>query len=245
MQLTLKIIAVFLAIYFSACTASDHSLSESDKQLQKKIVGSWEAKNRGMIQLNSDGTFTDTLLTPLLFAENTYVVNYVLSGKFEIKDGNLLFYEAGIEYSRDIVNKPLKDLVYIFDPRRISFEDNFLMLQEFRMFFSDSIGQKSIYGKWEHENYACVYEHNSKQNYKCGKINETFIFNSDLTCRYERKYLFNTSLNDESNSKSYYYKHPHLEIDSLENALVVFNENKMIWFQNDPVFYTRRNEEKE
>lgn len=240
LKLFYSIITIFTSVIIVSCSAIKSGISENDKLLLEKITGKWEAKNRGVIELKPDGTFIDTILTPLSFVENTYVVNFVLSGKYEIKDSNLHFYDAAIEYSRDIINKRRNDLVYIFDPRRISLEDDFMMLQEFRMFFSDTVEQRSVKGKWENENYACVYEHNSKQKYKCGKIKEIFIFNTDSTCRFERKYLFNTSLSNESNTKTFYYNHPHLEIESLENALVVFHENKMVWFQNDPVFYKKR-----
>ena len=243
LKLFYSIITILISVIIVSCSTTKGGMSENDQLLLYKITGTWEAKNRGCIQLNPDGTFIDTILTPLSFAENTYVVNFVLSGKFEIKDGNLQFYDAGIEYSRDIINKRRNDVVYIFDPKRISFEDDFMMLQDFRMFFSDSVEQKSIKGKWEFENYACVYDHNSKQKYRCGKIKETFVFNADSTCLYSRSYLFDTSLEDISTAKTFYYNHPHLEIESLENALVVFHENKMVWFQNDPVFYKKREKE--
>lgn len=240
LKLFLLIITVLSSIIIVSCSTLNGVMSENDLLLLNRISGTWEAKNRGTIKINSDRSFIDTILTPLSFAENTYVVDYVLRGMFEIKDGNIHFYDTVIEYSRDAVNKPARDFVYVVDPRRISFEDEFLMLQEFRIFYSTDNDSNIIPGKWEYENYACTYEHNSEQKFRYGKIKETFEFNNDSTCQYSKKYLFETSFEDISTTKTFYYNHPHLEIESLENALVVFHENKMVWFQNDPVFYKKR-----
>lgn len=244
-KISLSLIVFAISMIFTSCSGLHKQLLENDKLLLEKLTGTWKANNRGTIKINYDGTFIDTILTPLSFVENTYVVNFVLSGKYKIKDGNLHFYDTRIDYSRDAVYKPEKDFVFIIDPRRISFEDEFLMLQEFRMFHAESEIQNSIVAEWQQENQACIYEPYPEHKFICGNILETFSFNSDSLCSYTRKYLFETSFKDESYSKAYYFNAPHLEIDSLENALVLFQDNKMIWFQNDPVFYKRQEIEKD
>lgn len=225
-------------LVYAGCAGSSHTHTLQDEFVKSRLIGTWKTvkhytDKKETIRFNEDNTFIDTVFYKVPDLPGSFYVRFVAEGNYSINNREIIFTSVRLRYYKNLSDPFKTKAVEFFDPRFPDFQDEFVFFRRSVVLTRDGSG-KGLEGKWKINHLAAVYDADSDNRFSSGMIKEEYDFlpglKGSLVCRYQRRYLFDTSLPDENTSYNYIAKQSYLNIDPLVNTWYSISGNEMIWY---------------
>lgn len=229
MKSLISFLCVFsLFILLNGC--SDVVNSPTEEQLiAENITGRWVNENVEILTLKNNGIFIDTTLTQFVDSPGVFIPNYVINGKYSIKNNILYFYDVVLQYAKAASSEYIISFGVTINPRRISISGNELNLQFLQILNPLENNYPYLSGKWESITWMAVFDRFMQPQFIGGEKREAFDFIHDsLKVNYSSEYLFTTSILGYSCAYDYSFEDNYLQFPNVKYK-VEFKDNKMYW----------------